>query len=71
MDLVIVDHGLPIVTGSELAKRFKEIKNVLVLMLTGNEELLGKPDAVDVLVAKPSSVPNLLAEIDGLFARAA
>jgi DNA-binding response OmpR family regulator len=71
VDLVIVDHGLPGVAGSELAKRFKARKVVLVLMLTGNAEILGKPDAVDVLVPKPCSVPNLLAEIEGLFARTA
>ncbi len=71
VDLVILDHGLPGLTGSALAKQFKEIKNVLILMLTGNAELLAKPDAVDVLLPKPSNVPSLLAEIDGLFARAA
>jgi DNA-binding response OmpR family regulator len=71
VDLVILDHGLPEVSGSALAKKFKETKDVLILMLTGNAELLGKPDAVDVLLPKPSSVPNLLAEIEGLLAQAA
>jgi DNA-binding response OmpR family regulator len=69
VDLVIVDHGLPGITGAELAKRLKEIKSVFVLMLSGNSELLEKPDSVDVLLPKPIPVPTLLAEIEGLFAR--
>jgi len=67
VDLVIVDHGLPGVTGSELAKILKKIKCVTVLMLSGNPELLGKPEAVDALLPKPSSVPDLLAEIERLL----
>jgi DNA-binding response OmpR family regulator len=51
VDLVIVDHSLPGITGSELAKRLKEIKNVSVLMLSGNADLLEKPDSVDVTQA--------------------
>lgn len=66
VDLVIVDHGLPGITGSELAKRLKEIRKVSVLMLSGNTELVEKPEAVDVLLPKPVSVPILLAEITRL-----
>jgi DNA-binding response OmpR family regulator len=62
-----VDHGLPGVTGAELAKRLKEAKDVLVLMLSGNTELLEKPESVDVLLPKPISVPTLLTEIRDLF----
>jgi DNA-binding response OmpR family regulator len=69
VDLVIVDHGLPGITGSELAKRLKEAKQVLVLMLSGNAELVDKPESVDVLLPKPVSVPILLATIEGLFAK--
>ena len=69
VDLVIVDHGLPGITGSELAKRLKEVKNVLVLMLSGNTDLVEKPDAVDVLLPKPVSVPILFTSIEGLFSR--
>jgi DNA-binding response OmpR family regulator len=69
VDLVIVDHGLPGITGSELAKRLKEMKNVVVLMLSGNPDLLDKPDSVDVLLPKPVSVPILLAAIEGLFTK--
>ena len=69
VDLVIVDHGLPGITGTELATRLKEVKNVLVLMLSGNTELVEKPDSVDALLPKPVSVPILLAAIEGLFSR--
>ncbi len=69
VDLVIVDHGLPGISGSDLAKRLKEIKHVSVLMLSGNTDLLEKPDSVDALLPKPVSVPILLAEIKGLVAR--
>ena len=69
VDLVIVDHGLPGVSGSELAKRLKEIKNVAVLMLSGNSDLLEKPLSVDALLPKPVSVPILLAEIKRLTSR--
>jgi DNA-binding response OmpR family regulator len=69
VDLVIVDHGLPGITGTELAKRLKEVKNVLVLMLSGNTELVEKPNSVDALLPKPVSVPILLAAIEGLFSR--
>jgi two-component system response regulator RegX3 len=69
VDLVIVDHGLPRVTGAELAKRLKEIKSVFVLRLSGNSDLLEKPDSVDVLLPRPVAVPILLAEIAGLLAR--
>ena len=71
VDLVIVDHGLPGITGSELAKRLKEIKNVSVLMLSGNTDLQEKPQSVDALLPKPVSVPILLAEIKRLTAGAA
>jgi DNA-binding response OmpR family regulator len=71
VDLVIVDHGLPGTTGSELAKCLKEVKSVLVLMLSGDPELVGKPEAIDMLLPKPVSVPILLASIEGLFARRA
>jgi DNA-binding response OmpR family regulator len=66
VDLVIVDHGLPGITGSELARRLKEIKRVSVLMLSGNTDLLEKPQSVDALLPKPVSVHILLAEINRL-----
>ena len=71
VDLVIVDHGLPGISGSELARRFKEIKDVSVLMLSGNSDLLEKPESIDALLPKPVGVPVLLAEIKRLTSGAA
>lgn len=71
VDLIIVDHGLPATTGSELAKKLKDTKHVLVLMLSGSAELVGTPEGVDLLLPKPCPIPNLLAGIDELFAGSA
>ena len=68
IDMVIVDHGLPGISGGDLAALLKRERNVLVLMLTGNPELTGKPDAVDLLLPKPQAIPELLAAIEQLFA---
>ena len=67
VDMVIVDHGLLGISGADLAEQFKATRDVLIIMLSGNPELLGRPEWVDLLLAKPISVPQLLAEIDGLF----
>jgi DNA-binding response OmpR family regulator len=69
VDLVIVDHVLPGITGSELAGRFKRVKNVPVLMLTGGLGLREKPGSVDLLFVKPCSVPVLLEGVESLFAK--
>ena len=67
IDIVLLDHGLPGIDGAELARQLKQIRDVLVVMLTGNPELKEKPQFVDLLLAKPQEIPNLLQAIDGLF----
>jgi DNA-binding response OmpR family regulator len=67
VDLVIIDHGFPGDSGSQLAKKLKQRKSVLVLMFSGNPELLERPDFVDLLLPKPTAVPKLLTEIEELF----
>lgn len=69
VELVILDYFLPDGTGSELAAELKRTKNVPVIMLSGSAELRGKPDSVDILLAKPCSIPDLLETIDALLAR--
>src|SRR5512140_1225143 len=61
IDMVLVDHGLPGMTGSELAGVLKRIRKVLVLMLSGDPTLKEQPVDVDLLLAKPPQVPELLA----------
>jgi two-component system, OmpR family, KDP operon response regulator KdpE len=67
ISMVIVDHGLPGINGSMLAGHLKAIRNVLVLMLSGNPEVKEKPADVDLLLAKPQQVPDLLAAMAKLF----
>jgi len=69
VDLVIVDHGLPGITGADLAKALKKVKEVQIMMLSGNSDLLEKPESVDVLLPKPIPVPILLEEIKNLIER--
>src|ERR1700757_4106793 len=66
VDLVVVDHGLPGITGADLAATLKAIRNVRVLMISGNPELKEKPASVDLLLPKPQLVPELLAAISSL-----
>jgi len=70
VDMVVVDHGLPGITGSDLAAKLKRIRKVLVLMLSGNPELRSKPTSVDLLLPKPQLVPELLSAMRELFASA-
>jgi two-component system, OmpR family, phosphate regulon response regulator PhoB len=67
IDLVIVDHGLPGISGGELAGLLKQIRPVLVIMLSGNPDLKTTPAEVDLLLPKPQQIPALLAAMQGLF----
>ncbi len=67
IDIVLVDHGLPGVNGSELAGRLKAIRDVAVIMLSGNPELKETPANVDVLLPKPQEIPSLLAAMEQLL----
>jgi two-component system response regulator ResD len=68
VDVVLVDHGLPGMNGSEVARHLKLIRNVLVVMLTGNPELKATPEAVDLLLTKPQEIPALLEKLERLIA---
>lgn len=68
IDLVILDHVLPGISGTVLSRTFDEIRHVPVLMMSGNPDLLKKPASVDLLLPKPTSVDDLLAAIELLIA---
>ena len=68
IDMVLVDHGLPGITGSEVAGQLRAIRSVPVLMLSGNAELKEVPANVDLLLPKPYPVRDLLAAMEKLFA---
>jgi DNA-binding response OmpR family regulator len=67
VDLVIVDHGLPGITGDKLASHLKKIRPVLVLMLSGAVELDALPGSVDLLMIKPQAPTVLFAAIRKLL----
>lgn len=67
VDMLLVDHGLPGISGSEVAIILKQIRYVKVVMLSGNPELKERPSAVDLLLSKPQQVPDLLAAIEVVF----
>lgn len=73
-DLVILDLMLPKMSGYELCRKVREEKNpVPILMLTARGEegdrVLGLDLGADDYVAKPFSVPELLARIRALLRR--
>lgn len=67
VDLVIVDHGLPGITGDKLAAHLKKIRPVLVLMLAGPIDLDLASTSVDLLMIKPQSPTVLFAAIRKLL----
>jgi len=67
VDMLLVDHGLPGISGSEVARHLKEIRNVLVVMLSGSPELKETPADIDLLLPKPCPVRDLLSAIGDLF----
>ena len=67
VDMLIVDRGLSGVSGAEIARQLKRIRNVLVVMLPGNLELKEAPTDVDLLLPKWHTVRDLLAAIEHLF----
>jgi DNA-binding response OmpR family regulator len=67
VDLVIVDHGLPGITGDKLAAHLKKIRPVHVLMLAGSVDLDTLPSSVDLLMIKPQYPLDLFAAIRKLL----
>jgi DNA-binding response OmpR family regulator len=67
VDLVILDHGLPGISGDKLAAHLKKIRPVHVLMLSGPVELDALPASVDLLMIKPQAPVVLFAAIRKLL----
>jgi signal transduction histidine kinase len=68
-DVVITDHAMPGMNGSELASKMKKHGNVAIVMLTGSAESIianGAPESVDVVIGKPVTQE----ELRGAIARA-
>ena len=66
-DLIILDHGLPDLTGIETLKELRQWSKVPVIFLTVRDAETDKVEALDLgaddYLTKPFSVPELLARI--------
>lgn len=69
-DIIVVDFGLPDVTGIEVIERLRGFSQVPVLMLTGHEDLGDAPFAAgaDDVMAKPFGPPELRRRVEKLLA---
>lgn len=58
-DLLITDHGMPIMDGLELARRARSLRPLPILMLTGSSEITRVPEEVDEIMPKPVTKEDL------------
>jgi DNA-binding response OmpR family regulator len=65
--IVILDFGLPDITGLEVIKRVRGFSNVHILVLTGHRDHSGAliSAGADAVIAKPFRVQTLREHIDG------
>lgn len=72
-DLVILDIWLPGVDGIELVRRIREMSGVPIMMISANEEVSTKLEALDLgaddYLTKPFSVEELLARVRAILRR--
>jgi two-component system torCAD operon response regulator TorR len=67
IDLAVVDHWLTETTGTALAVQMKAIRNVPIIMFTGDPDLKDAPEPVDLLLGKPQVPEDLLAFVAALL----
>ena len=72
--LVVLDVGLPELTGWEVLRRLRELADVPIVMLTGRDSdadvIRGLHEGADDYVTRPFSPPRLVARIEALLRRA-
>lgn len=72
-DLVLLDVGLPDMTGVDVCRRLREWSNVPIIFLTVRDEEKIKVQALDVggddYVTKPFGLPELLARVRAVLRR--
>jgi len=72
-DLIVLDLGLPVLDGLDVARTLRGESNVPIVMLTGRSEesdkLVGLELGADDYVTKPFGVLELLARIEALLRR--
>ena len=67
IDLAVVDHWLTESTGTALAVQMKAVRNVPIIMFTGDPDLKDAPEPVDLLLGKPQVPEDLLAFVAALL----
>jgi DNA-binding response OmpR family regulator len=73
-DLVMLDVGMPVVSGWDVLERLRERSDVPILMLTGNSDdgavVRALNGGADDYLLKPTSAPELVARVGALLRRA-
>jgi signal transduction histidine kinase len=70
IDLVITDHAMPQMTGSELADRIRAIRpNLPVILATGYAELPGAKESGLPRLCKPYCLEDLISLMDDVLSR--
>ncbi len=64
IDLVITDHAMPHMTGSELADQIRGIRNLPIILATGYAELLGPQEIGLPRLCKPYCLADLISLMD-------
>jgi CheY-like chemotaxis protein len=68
-DLVMTDHKMPFITGSELAARIRQMSpSKPILMVTGHDNPASPRNPVDAVMQKPFAVESLRAIVANLLA---
>jgi two-component system, cell cycle sensor histidine kinase and response regulator CckA len=63
-DLVMTDHTMPNMTGTELAKKLLEIRpDVPIILCSGFSEIIDQDDAVKIGVQKVIAKPFVFSEV--------
>jgi two-component system, cell cycle sensor histidine kinase and response regulator CckA len=63
-DLVMTDHTMPSMTGTELAKKLLEIRpDIPIILCTGFSEIIDQEDAVKIGVQKVIAKPFVFSEV--------
>lgn len=72
-DLVTLDLGLPGIDGIETCRRFRDLTDAYVVMITARDDeidrLIGLETGADDFLSKPFSVRELKARVNALFRR--
>jgi CheY-like chemotaxis protein len=69
-DILVTDHAMPGMTGSELAARVKDLRPKLgILLVTGYAELVTLPAGTGTVLRKPFNLDQMGAVLNGLGQR--